>query len=39
MRKRKRTRPMIDKRVFRNTADQTHVLNVKPPIVRGGFRF
>lgn len=29
----------IDRRVFRLTADRTRKINVKPPIVRGGFRF
>lgn len=37
--KRGKTIPRIDRRVFRFTADRTRKINVKPPIVRGGFRF
>lgn len=37
--KRQKTIPRIDRRVFRLTADWTRKINVKPPIVRGGFRF
>lgn len=37
--RRKRTYRGKDKRVFRATADFTRKINVKPPIVRGGFRF
>lgn len=37
--KRKKTIHRIDRRVFRLTADRTRAINVKPPIVRGGFRF
>lgn len=37
MRKRLNTRK--DKRIFRNTADRTKVINmVKPMVMRGGFR-
>lgn len=37
----KRTKPnrRTDRRVFRLTADRTRAINVKPPVVRGGFRF
>ena len=37
--RRKRTYRGKDKRVFRATADRTRKINVKPPIVRGGYRF
>lgn len=37
--KRGKTIRRIDRRVFRLSADRTRKINVKPPIVRGGFRF
>lgn len=38
MRKRKTVRAYKDRRVFTNTADKTKAVNVRPMIMRGGFR-
>lgn len=38
MRKRRSVRAYKDKRVFSNTADKTKAVNVRPMIMRGGFR-
>lgn len=35
---RKRTKRRVDKRVFRQTAKKTQVVNVKPTAMRGGIR-
>lgn len=35
---RKPTHKSTDRRVFRNTADKTKALNVRPILMRGGFR-
>lgn len=35
---RKRTKKRTDKRVFKQTAQKTQVVNVKPTAMRGGIR-
>lgn len=38
MRKRRAVRAYKDRRVFSHTADKTKAVNVRPMIMRGGFR-
>lgn len=35
---RKKMRKQRDRKIFRNTADKTRVINVKPVVMRGGIR-
>lgn len=35
---RKSTHKSTDRRVFKNTADRTKALNIRPILMRGGFR-
>lgn len=36
---RKKTKPSLDKKIFRNTAKGTKKVNINPKIMRGGIRF